>query len=136
MHLLSEETFVMQVEAEITVVEGLQNGEHEVNAPASSLNTALTSTYGARAAYGTLHGGATCTIVDIVGTLALLSLDKTRPGVSVELNTSFVAAAQGNERIKVVGSVLKTGKRLGFTQVDIFGSDGRLCASGRHTKAL
>ena len=89
-----------------------------------------------RAAYGTLHGGATCTIIDIVGTLALLSLDKTRPGVSVELNTSFVAAAQGNERVKVVGSVLKTGKRLGFTQVDIFGSDGRLCATGRHTKAL
>ena len=71
-----------------------------------------------------------------MGTLALLSLDQTRPGVSVELNSSFIAAAKADEKIKVVGTVLKTGKRLGFTQVDIFGSDGRLCATGRHTKAL
>lgn len=88
------------------------------------------------AAFGTLHGGATCTLIDVVGTLALLSLDKARPGVSVELNSSFVAAARGGETVKVVGTVLKTGKRLGFTQVDILGSDGRLCATGRHTKAL
>ena len=87
-------------------------------------------------AFGTLHGGATCTIIDVVGTLALLSLDQGRPGVSVELNTSFIAAAHANEMVRVVGSVLKVGKRLGFTQVDILGADGRLCATGRHTKAF
>ena len=37
-------------------------------------------------AYKTLHGGAICTIVDVVGTLALLSVDPTKPGVSVDLN--------------------------------------------------
>lgn len=101
-----------RVEAEVEVVEGLLN------------------------AFGTLHGGATCTLIDVVGTLALLSLDTSRPGISVELNSTFISAAKAGERIKVVATVLKTGKRLGFTQVEIYGADGRLCATGRHTKAL
>ena len=37
--------------------------------------------------YGTLHGGATSTIVDIVGTMALLATDPTRAGVSIALLT-------------------------------------------------
>jgi acyl-coenzyme A thioesterase 13 len=86
--------------------------------------------------YGALHGGATCTLVDVVGTMALLTLDPTRAGVSVELSTTFTAAAKLGERLRVVGRVLKTGKRLGFTQVDLFRADGTLVATGRHTKAL
>ena len=35
--------------------------------------------------YGTLHGGVTATLVDVVGTLALLGRDPLRPGVSVEM---------------------------------------------------
>lgn len=101
-----------EVTAELTVGPGLQN------------------------TYGALHGGATCTLVDVVGTMALLSLDPTRAGVSVELSTTFTAAAKLGERLRVVGRVLKTGKRLGFTQVDLFRADGTLIATGRHTKAL
>ena len=43
--------------------------------------------------YGALHGGAISTIVDVVGTLALLSKDPSRAGVSIEMNQSFCAAA-------------------------------------------
>lgn len=90
--------------------------------------------------YGTLHGGAVCTLVDVVGTMALLTTDPTRAGVSVDLNVNFLSAAPGGARIVVEGRVLKTGKRLGFTQVDIFviKLDGTrvLAATGRHTKAL
>jgi acyl-coenzyme A thioesterase PaaI-like protein len=32
--------------------------------------------------------------------------------------------------------VLKLGKTLGFTQVDLFTEDGKLAATGRHTKAM
>eukprot|EP01047_Picozoa_sp_COSAG01_P063930 COSAG01_NODE_8369_length_2811_cov_13.888643_2_plen_66_part_00 len=35
--------------------------------------------------YGTLHGGAISTIVDVLGTMALLTRDHTRAGVSVEV---------------------------------------------------
>ena len=87
--------------------------------------------------YGTLHGGATATIVDVVGTMALLALDPLRAGVSVDINVSYVAAAKVGETVHIVGRTLRTGKRLGFTQVDITrSSDGALVATGRHTKAL
>jgi len=88
-------------------------------------------------AYGTLHGGATCTLVDVVGTMALLTIDPTRAGVSVDLSTAFVAAAKVGETVRIEGRVLKAGKRLGFTEVALYrDSDGALLATGRHTKAL
>ena len=87
--------------------------------------------------YGTLHGGAISTIVDVMGTLALLSVDHTRGGVSVDLNVSFVAAARPNDALVATGIVLKTGKTLGFTEVQVRRADnGKLVATGRHTKAL
>ncbi len=87
--------------------------------------------------YGTLHGGAIATIVDVMGTLALLSVDHTRGGVSVDLNVSFVAAARANDALVATGVVLKTGKTLGFTEVCIRRAEcGKLVATGRHTKAL
>ena len=111
----------------------------------------------------TLHGGATATLVDVVGTLALLGRDPTRPGISVEMcvprraafararatscpfpfgahrNQSFCAAAKKGERLHIVGTVLRYGRTLGFTEVAIRGwpqgaEEGRLYAVGRHTK--
>ena len=77
-------------------------------------------------------------VVDVVGTLALLGRDPTRPGVSVEMNQSFCTAAACGEALSITGSVLRYGKTLGFTEVNIrVAGDqepGRLVATGRHTK--
>lgn len=87
--------------------------------------------------YGTLHGGAISSLVDIVGTMALLAKDHTRGGVSIDLNVNFLKAAKVGETVKIRGQVLKLGKSLGFTKVDIYASDGvSLLATGRHTKAM
>ena len=87
--------------------------------------------------YATLHGGAISTLVDVMGTLALISVDHTRAGVSVDLSVSFCSAAKSGDEIVAVGRVLKAGRALGFTEVHIRDkSSGRLIASGRHTKAL
>ena len=91
---------------------------------------------GVQNAYKTLHGGAVSTIVDVVGTMALLSIDATKPGVSVDLNVSFATAAKASSIVQIEGKVLKMGKRLGFTTVDIRREDGALVATGRHTKAF
>ena len=94
-------------------------------------------TEGLTNAYGTLHGGAICLIVDVLGTLALLGRDAKRPGVSVDLNTTFCAPAKKGERVICTGRVLRTGKTLGMTEVTVHrASDGLLVATGRHTKAL
>ena len=92
--------------------------------------------------FKTLHGGVTATLVDVVGTLALLGKNPTRPGVSVEMNQSYCAAAKEGERLVLTGEVLKYGKTLGFTSVVVRGppkedgSPGRIIATGRHTKFL
>ena len=88
-------------------------------------------------AYGTLHGGATSTIIDIVGTMALLTIDPSKPGVSVDLNVSFMAPAKVGDSIRIEAKTWRAGKKLGFCQVDIYrASDGAAVATGRHTKAL
>ena len=56
------------------------------------------------------------------------------------MNTSFCSAAKIGSELEIEGRVLKSGKTLGFTQVDIFvlqeGGSRKLVATGRHTKAL
>ena len=93
--------------------------------------------------YNTLHGGAISTIVDVMGTVALLTKDQTKAGVTVELNTSFCSAAKVGSMLEIEGKILKSGRTLGFTQVDIYSIDNstetqqrKLVASGRHTKAF
>lgn len=89
-------------------------------------------------AFGTLHGGATATMIDVVGTLALLALDPSRPGVSVELQTTYIAGAKRGETLVAEGWVNKTGRMLAFTEVSIRtkGDQGRLIATGKHLKAF
>jgi len=86
--------------------------------------------------FGSLHGGCICTLVDVVGTMAFLTLNSTKPGVSIELNCSFLSPTKLGETIRISGKVLKMGKNIGFSEVEIFNNEGKLLASGRHTKAL
>lgn len=87
--------------------------------------------------YGTLHGGAISVLTDIVGTMALLTENPLKPGVSIELSVSFMNAAKEKDMLQIVGKALKVGKTIGFTQVDFLRpSDGKLIASAKHTKAL
>jgi acyl-coenzyme A thioesterase 13 len=85
---------------------------------------------------GTLHGGCSATLIDIVGTMCLLTHDPLRPGVSVEINSSYISSAKIGQKILIEGRVLKTGRTLGFAQVDIKSEDGKMLVSGRHVKAL
>jgi acyl-coenzyme A thioesterase 13 len=85
---------------------------------------------------GKLHGGAIATLVDDVGTIAILATDRQgRPGVSTDLNVSFFAPGEG--AVIAEAQVLKAGKTLAFVSVDIRREqDGVLVAQGRMTKHL
>ncbi|GAB6029926.1 hypothetical protein CHUAL_005624 [Chamberlinius hualienensis] len=87
-------------------------------------------------ASGNLHGGCTASIVDLVSTLALISSPSdSLPGVSVELNVSYISAASLGNDIIVDAQTLKVGKNLAFLLVTIKRkSDGVLVAVGKHTK--
>jgi acyl-coenzyme A thioesterase 13 len=86
----------------------------------------------------TLHGGAAATLVEVVGTLAIINADSYgRFGVSTDLNVSWFAPVPLGDRAIVEATVLKTGRSLAFVTADIRReSDGVLCVQGRMTKAL
>jgi acyl-coenzyme A thioesterase 13 len=55
---------------------------------------------------GTLHGGCTATIVDVVGTAALLT-QVSRGGVSLNINTNYIAAMPGGGVVLIDAKVRK-----------------------------
>jgi acyl-coenzyme A thioesterase 13 len=85
---------------------------------------------------GALHGGAVATLVDVVGTIAIMSADRqARPGVTCDLNVSYLAPGKGV--VVAEAQVLKCGKTLAFVAVDVRREeDGVLVAQGRMTKHL
>ncbi|KFW77463.1 Acyl-coenzyme A thioesterase 13, partial [Manacus vitellinus] len=87
--------------------------------------------------YGTLHGGLTATLVDVVSTAALLYTERAAPGVSVDMNISYTSAAKIGEEILITAQILKQGRSLAFATVDLTNkATGKLIAQGRHTKFL
>ena len=85
-----------------------------------------------------LHGGAAATLVDVVGTLAILNEDQHhRAGVSTDLNVSWFAPIALGDTAVVDAQVLKTGRSLAFVTVEIRrASDDVLSVQGRMTKSL
>ncbi|XP_030068080.1 acyl-coenzyme A thioesterase 13 [Microcaecilia unicolor] len=88
-------------------------------------------------ANGTLHGGMTATLVDIISTAAFIYTERGLPGVSVDMNITYMNAAKLGESILITAQVLKQGRQLGFATVDLINKDtGKIIAQGRHTKHL
>ncbi|XP_066481006.1 acyl-coenzyme A thioesterase 13 isoform X1 [Tiliqua scincoides] len=86
---------------------------------------------------GTLHGGLTATLVDVVSTAALLYTERGAPGVSVDMNITYMSAAKIGEEILITAEILKQGRSLAFASVDLTNkATGKLIAQGRHTKFL
>ncbi len=54
----------------------------------------------------TLHGGCSATIVDTVGSAALVTISK-RPGVSIAIHTTYLAGMPAGEDVEVEAKVLK-----------------------------
>lgn len=77
------------------------------------------------------------TAADIVSSYALMTTGSGHPGVSVDLNVSYLRPALSGETIVVDATVDRVGKTLAFTSVDIKRkADGALIAKARHTKAF
>ena len=86
--------------------------------------------------YGTLHGGLQATLVDVVGTAALVTLPwQSVGGVTTDLSVSCLAGVALGERVIVDAEVLHEGKQLACVRVRLSRQrDGKLCMEGRHSK--
>ncbi|KAM3857860.1 acyl-coenzyme A thioesterase 13 [Diretmus argenteus] len=86
---------------------------------------------------GTLHGGLTATLVDVISTTAIMYSERGAPGVSVDMNITYMNAAKIGEDVLITAQVLKQGRTLAFATVDLTNkATGKPIAQGRHTKHL
>uniref|UniRef100_A0A8D2H2M4 Acyl-coenzyme A thioesterase 13 n=2 Tax=Urocitellus parryii TaxID=9999 RepID=A0A8D2H2M4_UROPR len=86
---------------------------------------------------GTLHGGLTATLIDSISTMALLCSERGLPGVSVDMNITYMSPAKIGEEIVITAQILKQGRTLAFASVDLTNkATGKLIAQGRHKKHL
>jgi len=84
----------------------------------------------------TMHGGFSAHLVDTVTTLALMTNEGGLPGVSVDLNMSYLKAAKVGEEIFIDAKTLKKGRTLAFLECEIKNARGDLIVKGSHTKFI
>ncbi|XP_064486800.1 acyl-coenzyme A thioesterase 13-like [Ornithodoros turicata] len=88
---------------------------------------------------GTLHGGMASTLLDILTACTALSVVgvKDKRALSVEMKIRFLSPARMGETILLETKVLRTGKTLMFTEMDIVEKLSRkLVAQGTHIMYL
>ncbi|KAM6579078.1 hypothetical protein CsatB_030915 [Cannabis sativa] len=84
-----------------------------------------------------LHGGATATMVDLIGSAVLYTHGVPASGVSVEINISYLDSAYAGEEIEVEAKTLLLGKAIGVVSVELRKKNtGKIIAHGRHSKYL
>jgi len=86
--------------------------------------------------YGTLHGGCTATLVDTVGSAALVTMSL-KSGVSLSISVNYISAMPGGEDAEIDARVVKLGKTIATIDVLIRRkSTGQLVSQGVHVKFL
>jgi 1,4-dihydroxy-2-naphthoyl-CoA hydrolase len=83
--------------------------------------------------YGLLHGGATCALMESVGSwAAALAVGPARQVVGIELNASYLrAATQGS--VTAVCTPVRRGRTLATFLIEVTDDEGRPTATGRLT---
>jgi len=86
--------------------------------------------------YGTLHGGCVATLVDVVSTVALLTVSPD-PGVSVNIGCNYVTPCPCGTDVEGDARVTKVGRTLAFMDVTLRTAvGGKTVATGTHCKFL
>ncbi|KAL6285338.1 hypothetical protein ACE6H2_009728 [Prunus campanulata] len=84
-----------------------------------------------------MHGGATSTLVNFIGSVAILIVRTPSFGVSMEINVSYLDSAYPGEEVEVEAEALRVGKAVGVASVELRKKKtGKIIAQGCHTKYL
>ena len=83
--------------------------------------------------FGLLHGGATCTLMETIGSwAAMLGVGPDRKAVGIELNASYVKAATSGV-VTAVCTPVRRGRTLATFLIQVNDDQDQLTASGRLT---
>jgi uncharacterized protein (TIGR00369 family) len=91
--------------------------------------------------HGTLHGGVVATLLDAcMARVFFLSLPGQNPdnpigGVTVEMKTTYLRGVNKGH-VYALGTLLKQGKRVAFTEGELYSKDGELLATASATMML
>src|ERR1700722_2670928 len=80
---------------------------------------------------GVVHGGLVCAVADTVAALAVRTTLAAGVGyTSIDLNVSYTRpVTRESGALRAVGTVVKPGRRIAFSQAEIFDRAGKLVAS-------
>ena len=83
--------------------------------------------------FGLLHGGATCALVETIGSwAAILGVGPDRKAVGIELNATYVKAATSGV-VTAVCTPVRRGRTLATFLIQVTDEDGATTASARLT---
>ncbi|XP_008805875.1 acyl-coenzyme A thioesterase 13-like isoform X1 [Phoenix dactylifera] len=84
-----------------------------------------------------LHGGATASLVDLVGSAAFYTAGARTKGAPLEMSIAYLDAAFVHEDIEIEVKVLRAGKAVGVATVELRKKKtGKIIAHARYTKYL
>lgn len=81
--------------------------------------------------FGSVHGGALAGLIDTVGAIAALTQKKRM--VTIEMNVSYIKAANINTKVIAKGKVIQSGKSLVRTVVELYNDQHQLLTRGQLT---
>ena len=83
--------------------------------------------------FGLLHGGATCTLVETIGSwAAMLGAGPDKQAVGIELNASYLRAARSGV-VTAVCTPVRRGRTLATFLIEVSDDRGRTTATARLT---
>ena len=86
--------------------------------------------------FGLLHGGATCSLMETIGSWAAqIGAGPDRKAVGIELNASYVRSPRSGV-VTAVCTPVRRGRTLATFLIEVTGDDGRTTATGRLTCML
>ena len=86
--------------------------------------------------FGLLHGGATCSLMETIGSWAAqIGAGPDRKAVGIELNASYVRSPRSGV-VPAVCTPVRRGRTLATFLIEVTDADGRTTASGRLTCML
>ena len=84
--------------------------------------------------YGTLHGGCTATLVDVIGTSAIFSVSP-ESGVSLHISVDYLSPAPAGKNVIIDSRVVRVGRTIAVANVIVSSEEtGSVLAQGRHLK--
>lgn len=109
---------------------------HSIDAAPGRVTAELPVTPAVANRYGTLHGGCIATLVDTVGTAALVTVSP-KGGVSLSINVNYLSKAPLGGSVLVEARLVKSGRTIATIDVQIKDkATGALVAQGTHVKFI